>query len=418
MDSGARPQGSWSRAEDTRARRVAGAAGGRYARGMRSFLLLALAVGAPLGAQPQVPPPAVGIGFGVDTSAADVGDIVRLVRAYLAQPDSTASARGLWSTADSLDRRFGDLARHYAYQGFPATIAGVVSAAPGDSVYIVKLLHARADDDGTVDPMGLQRLYAVRAPDAPHGWQLSGALPRLTRSWLTRTVGRITFHYAPGRSQNPELAARAARFVDSTAALFDVPPPARIDVFVASSPDEYFRAIGLDFFTLPSGRGTATSGNAITEAAVVLAGDPSQGEAYLHEIAHVVLGRRYYGAVVGEGIAAWLGGSRGRSPRELYRLLAEYQSAHPDVTLEELVRGELPDGWGHAESDAMYATGALFVEHVYRRSGVAGLRALGGTSYDHDAVLEAMRRHLALPASDDAALDQWWRRAAAAAGGG
>ena len=59
------------------------------------------------------------VSFGVDTTAADVGVIVRLVRAYLAHPDTSALARRFWATVDSLDRRVGDLHRFVAYQGFP-----------------------------------------------------------------------------------------------------------------------------------------------------------------------------------------------------------------------------------------------------------------------------------------------------------
>ena len=136
----------------------------------------------------QTPAPSVMVSFGVDTAAADVGDIVRLVRAYLAQPDTSALTRGLWSTADALDRRVGDLHRSFAYQGFPATVVGVMSAGPGDSVYIVKVLHATADSTGRqVMPLALQRLYTVRAPDAEYGWQLYNALPRLTRGWPSQT---------------------------------------------------------------------------------------------------------------------------------------------------------------------------------------------------------------------------------------
>ncbi len=93
----------------------------------------------------QRPAPSVTVSFGVDTTAPDVGNIVELVRAYLTQPDTSAGTRGLWSTADSLDRLVGDLHLYLAYQGFPATVLGVLSAGPGDSVYIVKVLHARAD---------------------------------------------------------------------------------------------------------------------------------------------------------------------------------------------------------------------------------------------------------------------------------
>ncbi|HEV8355467.1 MAG TPA: hypothetical protein VGQ17_01745 [Gemmatimonadales bacterium] len=358
------------------------------------------------------------VSFGVDTAAADVGEIVRLVRAYLAHPDSSAPGRGFWATADSLDRRAGDLHRSVAYQGFPATVVGVMSAGPGDSVYLIKVLHATADSTRRqMMPLALQRLYAVRTPGSEYGWRLSNALPRLTRGWPSRSMGRITFHYAPGQPADPERAARAARFVDSVARLFAVPPPDHLDYFVTASPDEYYRILGLDFFPLPSGRGTAAGGNALTEAGIVLAGDPAQGEAYLHEIAHIVLGGHLGGgAMLGEGVPTWLGGSKGRSAQEMFRLLAEYQRAQPHVTLQALVRGTA--GWGSQESDASYATGALFVDAVYRRGGIAGLRALAGTPSDPTPLLAAMRRHLGLPASDPEALEGWWRQAAQAAAAG
>ena len=82
----------------------------------------------------QVPAKAIGIGFGVDTTIADVHNIVALTRAYLAKPDSSARARGLWSMGTKLDAGFGDIALT-AYQGFNATILAVTPAFPGDSVY-------------------------------------------------------------------------------------------------------------------------------------------------------------------------------------------------------------------------------------------------------------------------------------------
>jgi hypothetical protein len=288
--------------------------------------------------------PAVSVGFGVDTAAADVGDIVRLVRAYLAKPDTSAASRVLWSRADPLDARWGDLARFYAYQGFPATIAGVVSAAPGDSVYVVKILHARADARQAVMPMAMQRVYAVKAPGTRYGWLLSNPLPRLTAAWQRHEAGMITFHYAPGQQVDTAGASRTVRFVDSVSTMFGVPSPSRIDYYSTASPDEYFRALGLDFYLLPSGRGSATGGNAITEAGIVLSGDPSQGEAYLHEVAHLVLRDRFGGgAVLGEGIPTWLAGSKGRDAQALFRILAEYQRTHADVRLASVLEGDEPE---------------------------------------------------------------------------
>lgn len=381
--------------------------------GCASLVALLLSARA-LGSQP--PSASVGISFNIDTSTAQVAAIVRLTQSYLRQPDTTARSRGLWSSADSLDRRAGDLTRFHSYQGYPATVVGVSAAGPGDSVYVVKVLHASADSSGErFDAWALQRLYAVHTPAAPHGWQLSNALPRTTRGWPARTVGRITFHYAPGQRPDEKKANRAALFVDSVAALFGVAPPERLDYYVTTSPDEYYRALGLDFVPMPSGSGTATGGNTIAEAAIVLTGDPGQGEAYLHELVHAVLGRLGGGAIVGEGIPIWLGGSKGRPLSDVYRSLSDYQIANPEVTLEALVSGEA--GYGASEAEALNATGALFVDAVYRRAGIGGLRALLETPRGRIDLQVMMRSHLAFSASDTATLEGWWREAAVAAAG-
>jgi hypothetical protein len=362
----------------------------------------------------QVPASSVGISSVVDTSLTDVRDIVHLVRAYLAHlGDTSAGTRGLWSTEDSLDRRFGDLARFFAYYGNPATVVGVMSTGPGDTAYVVKVLHASVDTGShEIEPWALQRLYAIRTPKAAYRWQLSAPLIRSMRGWIARTVGRVTFHYNPGQHMDSVRAQQAARFVDSVSALFAVKAPEHLDYLVTGSPDEYFHAAGLDFLMLPSGPsayGGGTGGNAVPEVGLVLTGDPLQGEAYLHELAHAVLGRGFGGAFLAEGIATWLGGSRGRTSSETLRRLREYQEAHPQVSLEALVRGDA--GWGVPESDARYATGALFVGEVYRRSGVVALRALATMPSDPAAVLAEMRERLGLPTGDATALDRWWREA-------
>ncbi len=364
----------------------------------------------------QTPAPGVSVGFGVDTTNADVRDVVHLVRAYLARPDTSARTRGLWSSASARDRTSGDLARD-AYQGFPATVIGVTSAGPGDSVYVVKLLHARADSAGEhVTPLALERLYAVRAPGTSYEWQLSGAIARVTRGWEQRTVGRLTFWYAPGQHPNAAKATQAARFVDSVATLFAVPAPSHLDVYLAGSMDEAQRVLGLDFFVEQSGPGTGRGGRALPSAGIVLVGDPSIGEAYLHELVHAVLVPTVGGSsLFVEGVATWLGGSLGRTPHALYSLLRDYQTAHPKVTVADLVRGEVP-AWGQQETDALYATSALVIDDVFRRGGISGVRRLAGANGAPDAQLAAVRDALALPATDPAALDRWWRQRAARAG--
>ncbi|MGI8546560.1 MAG: hypothetical protein ACR2M1_04380 [Gemmatimonadaceae bacterium] len=381
-----------------------------------AYTALCWALAAPCVAGAQAPVPAVQLGFGVDTTTADVGDVVRLMRAYLAQPDSTARARGLWSCASAFDLRVGDVTAPEAYQGFPATIIGVtgVTVEPQirrDSAYVVKVLYARYDSaQRRIAPLALQRLYAVREPGGPFPFRLSGALPRLTRTWERRSVGRMTFWYAPGQQSNSAKIARAAHFVDSVASLFRVEPPDHMDVYVTASSDEAQRTIGLDFFPGPSGPGEGNGGLTLPHG-IVLVGNPRIGEAYLHEFVHVILGPAFSvtSQLFAEGVATWLGGSQDRSPEEMYVALRAYQAAHPEVTLSDLLRKHSLPGGARAWTDVMYATGARVADVIYRRSGVDGLRRFAQVPGTPDSLLTSLPALLGLPASGPSALDRWWR---------
>ena len=194
--------------------------------------------------------------------------------------------------------------------------------------------------------------------------------------------------------------------MDSVARLFGVQAPEHIDFYVTASPDDYLRAIGLDFFLQPSGWGTATAGQSGPD--MVLSGDPNLREGYHHELVHVVLARSCCAsAVAGEGIATWLAGSKGRSPGELYALLARYQRAHPRVTLRQLTDGDVGGPWGQPETDALYASDALVVDAIYRQGGIPAVRAFSQVGRDTDALLAAIRERVPGAASD---IEAWWRR--------
>jgi hypothetical protein len=364
-------------------------------------------------AQAQVAPAAISVSFGIDTTITDVGNIVRLVRAYLAKPDSSARSRGLWSTATDFDRRVGDLTSE-AYQGFPATIVSVASDGPGDSVYVVRVLYASADSTRQrISPLALQRLFAVRESGAPFSFRLSGALPRLTRQWEQRTKGRVTFWYAPGQKPNPAKISQTSSFVDSVASLFQVPPPKHLDMYVGRSFEEVQRAIGLDFF--PEASADRGRGGRAVFGGIVLAGNPAIGEGYVHEVAHAILGPTFpsRNRLFAEGIATWLGGSRGRTTQEMYARLHQIQVAHPSLTLAQVLNNDIPDAQAEETTEAFYATAAVVVDAVYRRAGITGLRALAQLSNDPKVLLSALPIQLGLTASDQTALDSWWRAQAA-----
>lgn len=84
-------------------------------------------------------------------------------------------------------------------------------------------------------------VYARR--DGAH-WALANALPFHTNTWRRETRGRINYRIAPALRFDSSKAARAALFVDSLAAVFDVVPPAHIDYYVAESVDQSMEIMG------------------------------------------------------------------------------------------------------------------------------------------------------------------------------
>jgi hypothetical protein len=365
----------------------------------------------------QTPAPSVSAGFGVDTTIADVHNVFSLVRAYLAKPDSTARARGIWSTATQFDRTVGDVTAWLVNEGFPATVIGVVPAIPGDSIYVVRILYANADSAGHVAPLAMLRLYAIREAGAPYAFRLSGAFPRMRSDWEQRSKGPLTFWYVPGQRPNPGRITAAVRFVDSVATLFTVPVPRHLDVIVAQSMDDAYRGIGVDFYPESSGPGQRTGG--LNLGSIILSGNPAIGEAYFHELVHSVLGPSLPvgSKLLGEGVATWLGGSRGRTAREMYALLRDYQRADSSLALSRLIRTNFKDADADRSTNLLYATGALIADSIYRKGGISALRNIYQSKGDADALIGAISAALGFSPRDDRSLDSWWRTEAQRATG-
>ncbi len=354
-------------------------------------------------------PPNVTIGFGVDTSNADVRAIVRTVRDYFRIRGAGHARTTLWSAAEQRARHDYDLTADFVFQGFDATIASVTSARADDAEYVVRTLFAHADSNGAnIRPVALQRLYATRRADG--AWELSSALPRLTAGWVLRDVKYITYHMPDTWRFDQARADQAVRFLDSAAHALQVPRPEHIDYYLTTSAEEMYRILGLDYFVLPSGPLGRRGGKSFPHDGIVISGDPDMGEAYFHELAHVVIGVAYpegaRSTLLNEGFATWLGGSRGRPYGEMVQLLFRYEQAHPRVRLVGLLSGDPGLAWDADETDALYASGALIFDVVNTHYGVWGIKKLLGLRGRPNRAVEPDLRELLQIWQN---LDDWWR---------
>jgi hypothetical protein len=257
----------------------------------------------------------------------------------------------------------------------PRTVPRVISIDPADSSgreYRV-VLEARHADPSAPSPTWWTAMritiYAVR--DGAR-WVFSGALSRTTATWRRETVGPITYIVQPGHGFDLARARRAVTWSDSVAGVFGVPPLPPLQYFLTLSTDDVYRIMGLESdVKYGPGGGNAKPG-------MIFSGTPSVGEAYQHELMHVLMaplttGRTTY--LTSEGVATWLGGTQGLDFSTAVARLARYLDEHPTVTLDSIIDRELKS----FTTTEIYPTGALLAAMAYEAGGIGAVKEfLGG----------------------------------------
>ena len=344
----------------------------------------------------------VAVGFGVDTLGTNHA-VFALWRSYLSSRPNCTQPSPLWSAAEQGQWPAVDILCGYVYQGFSRfTVVHLAPAVGLKDTYIIRTLVATVSPEQDVLPLALYRVYATREQGR---WVLANALPRLTKGWNHETIGRIAFVFPQGRQFDRGRARATAGFVDSLAQAFAVPPPARIGYYFTNDIIETMRAAGLEYFPLGS---DTVAGRADERNALVFVGSSEAGEAYRHEVAHVVLGPFLTtlapAGLVREGLMTWTGGSAGLSFNQLMPALKRYLDAHPELTLHSI----LTDPPARAGTlDVGYDGLAVLCKMVYDAGGLEAIRELARAGREPAAVLAAAARLLTIREDQ---LDTRWRQ--------
>jgi hypothetical protein len=330
----------------------------------------------------QAPPPPIVPGWDLDTTGANPGSLegtaVRegwsLWRDYLAARMKGVVRADLWLHSELSRWPEFDLTAFQAHQSFSRTAVTVLSIRPPapniQDTLVIRTLFARTTIDSVtrtaaVRPVALTRVYAVRTP---LGWRLSNALTSVTSGWSRAQEGAITFLYSP--SVQPDVVRRraAARFVDSLAVAHRVAIPRNTLYVVAATGEEAYRAVGLDYAVI----GSVTAGKTYVSNNLILAGDSRLGEAYLHELAHLVFAPiappDSIPLLINEGLAIWAGGTLGQSYSAARRDYARVLQQRSEITLDMVVDGSVRGD--------MRAGGAVLCQMVFEVGGAAAIRVL------------------------------------------
>jgi hypothetical protein len=345
-------------------------------------------------------------GWGIDTSSkgsddyttqGPVPEIYRAWRDYLRSDAQRQSQTKYWSAAEQRKWPRYDIAGGYAYQGFPATVLSIQLSEPrAIDEYVVRTLFASTDGPSKdIKPIALTRVYAIREN---RRWVFANALPRLTREWIRHVVGRITYIVQPGHTFDEAKARSAARFADSVATVFGVAPITDLSYYVADTPEEIHRILGLDFMLGGDQASYSDPGRNM-----ILVGSSVFGENHRHELTHSVLAPLTWTAntasIINEGSATWLGGSLGKSFPDVMRDYATFLAAHPTVTLDSVLTVNEHDL-------GLRPAGAALVEMTYQRGGISAVKALMSAGRSDAQVRVALEKNLAMSWPD---IERAWR---------
>lgn len=352
------------------------------------------------------------LGFAVDTSAeaisrwavdparAALPAVVRAWDAYLTVRGDSTKRLPFWSAADRQRTPDPDLvlySENYVSQGNAILVEALPVVAGDSSRWVLRTVYVGG---GTAAHPGLLAMERVHVVHEAGRWVLAHPSSAETEGWRRERVGLIEYVAHPMLRFDAGRATETAQWVEDTAQRFGVSDLRPITYYLVPDLPAAFRVMGLDW-GLTSDR---VGGKANPRARMVFAADPRYGEAYRHELAHVLLHPITGGAsaFVQEGIAYWLGGARGKPLPGVLHELADYLDQRPTIGL----RAILTDDGSSAAASARFPAATAVFELAHRRGGDTGIRNFLTALGKEEPTVDSLARALGMAPAE---LESEWR---------
>ncbi len=350
------------------------------------------------------------LGFAVDTIASSrwgtdpaltaLPGVVRTWRDYLLVRADPEKRTTFWSAADRERSPDPDLivaSESYIFEAHRVLLEALPLVTGDSSRWMLRTMYFQP---GTAERPGLLAQERINVVREGTRWALSHPVADVTTDWARHVVGPIEYVVHPALQFNASRADATARWVDSTAQRFGLGDVAPITYYQVPHLAAAFSLMGLDWAITADRVG----GRANPGARIVFAAHPCYGEAYRHELAHVLLAPLVKGrsSFTGEGMGYWLGGARGRSFPGMIRDVAGYLGRHPTMQL----RAILEDRRNGDAASLRFPAAAVVFEIAYRRGGDAAVLQLIDQLGASEPTLGAIATALGMPAAE---LESTWQ---------
>lgn len=248
----------------------------------------------------------------------------------------------------------------------------IVAVYPQGQDTIVKLNFIRVDSAGIATNMATVN-FGVTEQD---GYLfLTNMVLLNSKDWVNIDFGNITYIYPPAHQFSQEKATEMEAFNQKLSSLFKI-DPLQFRYFITNSNIELYRLWGFDYaydmFNMDTTGGVST-----VYSKIIYSGNGS--EYYPHELVHLYvfswMGNEYSQSHdwFSEGIATYLGGSRGKELDWHLAVLKNYLDSIPKPDLSEMF--ELKQKIGNS-TNLNYAVGGLLCKLAYEKGGMPAVKEL------------------------------------------
>jgi hypothetical protein len=311
----------------------------------------------------------------IDTSDVEVKKVKLVFENYIHSRPDSIYFNPYWSSIEKqspyhFDILYGEF-QPSLYMGFPIH---VLSIKMHNEAYEIKAMFSACKTDGTPYVLCIANYYAVKEDGE---FKLSNALYRNREKWAKSKIGLITFYYPYYHQFDSTKAEALNSFSINLCHNLDL-DTIEYEYYFADDFDELQILKGLDYWlgmggkVKPTGRG----GN----GRVFCSG---LGENYFHEPFHVLSNVKKYKAHLwaAEGVATYLGGSRGKTIEWHICKVNNYLIIHQNIDLSKnLLQLRTLDEY----TDFRYAIGGLIAKRVYEKGGWNYLKLLLNCGYSDD----------------------------------
>lgn len=319
----------------------------------------------------------------VDTSNAEVKKVVALWINYLkSRPDSLCN-NPYWNTKEKIENRHFDFLESEfqpsLYMGFPVAVVEVRNI---HGLYQVKSVFASCESEGIPNILCITNVFAKKENGE---YKLFNALPvNRDREWNHKKAGHIDYYFPYYHKFDSVKAKKLNSFIITLCKNFDIPFK-QVEYYFADDFMEVQRLRGFDYEMGMSGNLKPTGRS--DENRVYCGG---LAEYYPHEIVHVFINPYYPNCHnwILEGLATFLGGSRGYTLLWHIKNANRFLKKHPEIDLNNVLNLDTIDDY----TDYRYVVGGLVCKLIYEKGGWELLKMFlktGKSNEDYYSAIES-----------------------------